>query len=64
MADPPSRRLPTAGAQVMAADPWISGNTPSIAEGWMAASKLKSGKAAGVYGIAGELIKAGGEAVI
>ncbi len=38
MADPPSRPLPTADAQVVAADPWISEDTPSIAEVRMAVS--------------------------
>ena len=38
--------------------------TPSIAEVRMAVAKLKGGKAAGVCGIAGELLKSGGDAMI
>ncbi len=36
MADSPTRRLPTAGAQVVAADPQISEDTPSATEVRMA----------------------------
>ena len=64
MADPPTRRLPRADVQPVVADPPIREATPSIAEVRMAVAKLKGGKAAGVCGIAGELLKSGGDAMI
>ena len=64
VADPPVRRLPLADVQPVVANPPIDEATPSIAEVRMAVAKLKLGKAAGVCGIAGELLKAGGEAMI
>jgi len=62
--DPPTSQLPLAGTQPLVADPPISEAPPSTEEVRRAVSRLKSGKAAGVCGIAVELLKVGGEAMI
>ena len=64
MADPPTQQLPVAVALPPVPIPQINEDAPSIAEVRMAVSKLKSGKAAGVCGIPGELLKEGGEGMI
>ena len=63
-ADPPTRQLPTDDVQIAVPDPPIDEAPPSLAEVRMAVAKLKGGRAAGVCGIAGELLKAGGEDMI
>ena len=62
--EPPSRQLSLAGVQMAAADPPVDEAPPSLTEVREAVSKLKCGKAAGVCNISGELLKAGGEAMI
>ena len=64
MADPPTSQLPVAGQRPLVADPPIDEAPPSIDEVRRAVARLKGGKAAGVCGIAAELLKAGGEAMI
>lgn len=62
--DPPSGQFSLAGVQMAAADPPVDETPPSLTEVREAVSKLKCGKAAGVCNISGELLKAGGEAMI
>ena len=64
MASAPRGQLQTEGAEPLVPDPPISVDPPSLAEVREAVAKLKSGKAPGVCGIPGELLKAGGGAMI
>ena len=61
---PPARELNTIGIPVAVADPPISCEPPTIAEISMVVDQLKAGKAAGICGIPGELLRAGGHAVL
>ncbi|MFV0264558.1 MAG: hypothetical protein ACK5JN_19375 [Kluyvera sp.] len=63
-ADPPSRQLPTAGLQMVDADPPIDEAAPSFDEGREAVARLKGGKGSGVCYMNAELLKAAGEAMI
>ena len=60
--DPPSGQLRTAG--LLDADPPIDETAPSIDDVKEAVAKLRGRKAAGIYNINAELLKAGGEAMI
>ena len=62
--DPPSRQLQTAGLQILDADPPIGKIAPSIDDVKKAVTKLRGRKAADIYNISVELLKAGGEAMI
>ena len=60
----PIGQLDPVNVQPSVPDPPISEDPPSLAEVREAVGKLKGGKAPGVCGIPGELLKAGGESVI
>ena len=64
MAPPPAQQLDTGGVSVRAASPSLSDDLPTLEETQRAVDKLKAGKAAGICGIPGELLKAGGADVI
>lgn len=63
-ADPPSSELHCCETVPLIANPPINCEPPTLVETQAAVKQLKSGKAAGVCGIAAELLKGGGEAVI
>ena len=62
--EPPSSRLSLDGVRVAAADPPINVTAPSLAEVRKVVGELKGGRAAGICGITGEMLKAGGETMI
>jgi sorting nexin-29 len=64
VAAPPATQLNTSGIAIRAADPPISTAPPSLEEVRMAVGGLKSGKAVGICGIAGEMLKSGGPDII
>ena len=59
--DPPTVNLDAGSAEIPLPDPPICDDSSSLTEVRRAISKLKSGKAAGIWGIPAELLKAGGE---
>lgn len=63
-AAPPAAQLNTSTAVIQIADPPISVAPPTLEETRLAVNRLKGGKAVGVCGIAGEMLKAGGPDVI
>ena len=62
--NPPSGWLQTTGLQVMNADLIINKAASSFDEVKEAVAKLRGGKAAGIFNISADLLKAGGEAMI
>ena len=64
MVDPPSGHLQTAGLQTLDADPPIDEAASSNDDVEEAVGELRGGKAAGIWNINAELLKAGGEAMI
>ena len=64
VAAPPATWMNTCGVVIPAADPPISIAPPSLEETRRAVDRLKGGKAVGVCGIAGEMLKAGGPDII
>ena len=62
--DPPAVELDIRGVTIPVADPPINCGPPSFVETQTAVKRLKRGKAPGNCGIHGELLKAGGNAVL
>ena len=63
-ADPPAVELDVRGVTIPIAAPPINCNPPSFLETQAAMNRLKWGKAPGICGVHGELLKASGNAVL
>ncbi|KAG2468582.1 AGM1 mutase, partial [Polypterus senegalus] len=59
-----TRTLDISWSMVLEADPQISCESPNLAEIAQVVNQLRGGKAAGICGIRGELLQAGGKAVL
>uniref|UniRef100_A0A8C4S006 Reverse transcriptase domain-containing protein n=1 Tax=Erpetoichthys calabaricus TaxID=27687 RepID=A0A8C4S006_ERPCA len=63
-ANSPARMLHVSGSTVLEADPSISCESLSLTEIALVVNQLRAGKAAGICRIRGELLRAGGKAVL